>query len=75
MGVRSDDALEIILPVEKMDDLQTRLRAACNGHPAAKIPWPHRLLHEAADEIDRLNALVKEYDPYGRGIVEKAEDF
>lgn len=30
-----------------------RLRAACNGHPAAKIPWPHRLLHEAADLIEK----------------------
>jgi site-specific DNA-methyltransferase (adenine-specific) len=34
--------------------LSLSLRQACNGHPYAKIPWPHRLLHEAADEIERL---------------------
>jgi hypothetical protein len=35
--------------------LAERLRASCVGHPHAKIPWPHRLLHEAADgEIRRL---------------------
>ncbi len=36
------------------EDIVKRLRAACNGHPNAKIPWPHRVLHEAADEIERL---------------------
>lgn len=36
------------------DDLPNRLREACDGHPHAKIPWPHRLLHEAAEEILRL---------------------
>lgn len=35
-------------------DLAVRLRAACNGHPHAKIPWPHRILHEAADSIETL---------------------
>lgn len=34
--------------------LVERLRAACVGHPHAKIAWPHRLLHEAADTITRL---------------------
>ena len=28
-----------------------RLRDACNGQ-SAKIPWPHRLLHEAADALE-----------------------
>lgn len=37
-------------------DLSKRLRAECNGHPHAKIKWPHRILHEAADEIDRLTS-------------------
>lgn len=36
--------------------LQERLRAACKGHPHAKIAWPHRLLHEAADRLDALEA-------------------
>ena len=29
------------------------LRDACNGQPAV-IPWPHRLLHDAADWIEAL---------------------
>ena len=40
--------------------LSLRLRQACNGHPHAKIPWPHRLLHEAADEIERLQTAITE---------------
>jgi len=35
-------------------DLRERLLAFCNGHPYAKIEWPHRILHEAVDEIDDL---------------------
>lgn len=35
-----------------MADLVERLRAACNGHPHAKIEWPHRILHEAADALE-----------------------
>jgi hypothetical protein len=42
-----------------MSDIVERLRQACNGHPAAKIPWPHRVLHEAAATIE---ALRKERD-------------
>ena len=37
-----------------MNEIASRLRSACTGHPCATIPWPHRLLHEAADEIERL---------------------
>ena len=33
-----------------------RLRAACVGHPYAKIAWPHYILHEAADHILKLEA-------------------
>lgn len=41
-----------------MDDIKQRLKEACNGHPVAEIPWPHRLLHTAADYIEQLeNAL------------------
>lgn len=32
--------------------LAERLRAAATGHPCANIPWPHRLLHDAADALD-----------------------
>ena len=39
-----------------MSDLIERLSAACDGHPNAKMPWPHRLLHEAIAEIARLRA-------------------
>jgi hypothetical protein len=31
------------------------------GHPAAEIKWPHRLLHEAADEIERMHAFEAAY--------------
>lgn len=57
--------------------LVERIRAACNGHPHAKIAWPHRILHEAADELERraaaIERLVAERDearkalkPFGR---------
>jgi hypothetical protein len=38
------------------DDIVERLKAACVGHPHAKIAWPHRLLHDAIAEIERLRA-------------------
>jgi hypothetical protein len=38
-----------------VSELVERLREACKGHPHAKIPWPHRLLHEAIAEIERLS--------------------
>jgi len=42
------------------ESLEVRLRAACVEHPAAEIPWPHRILHEAADEIANLTARLAE---------------
>lgn len=39
-----------------MIDILARLLEACNGYPHAKIAWPHRLLHDAHDEIERLKA-------------------
>lgn len=36
------------------EDIKQRLLEACNGHPHAKIPWPHRLLHDARDYIEQL---------------------
>ena len=43
-----------------MSDVKDKLLAACNGHPATEIPWPHRLLHEAHDEIARLERELAE---------------
>ena len=41
------------------EDIVDKLRWAACGHPFAKIYWPHRVMHEAADEIERLRkALV-----------------
>lgn len=43
------------------DSLQVaeRLRAACVGHPNARIPWPHRLLHDAAELARYRTALER----------------
>jgi len=38
----------------KDGDIKERLLNACHGHPYAKIPWPHRLLHEARRRIEEL---------------------
>ncbi len=37
------------------DIVETLLRN-CIGTPAKGDPWPHRMLHDAADEITRLRA-------------------
>ena len=45
-----------------MTDIVERLRGNAIGNPA-RIPWPHRLLHDAAEEIERLRAALKKaYD-------------
>lgn len=33
-----------------------RIRALCNGHPHAKIAWPHRELHEIAEAVEAIEA-------------------
>lgn len=43
------------------DDLLMRIADACIGHPHAKIPWPHRLLHECRDRIEALEAELKKW--------------
>lgn len=43
-----------------MADIVARLMSACNGHPYAKIAWPHRILHESADEIIALRTRAEE---------------
>lgn len=58
------------------------LRAACNGHPHAKIPWPHRVLHDGADTIDDLVAaaqaakafLINDLEEPGRTVFWKLTD-
>jgi hypothetical protein len=34
----------------------SKIRALCVGHPSAKIAWPHRELHEIADEVEKLES-------------------
>ena len=50
-------------------ELAQRLRENCVGHPNARIPWPHRILHDAAalieaqaQEIAELRAAVRDAD-------------
>ena len=45
-----------------MIDIKAKLLAACNGHPAAEIPWPHRLLHDAVEHIDSQQARIEELE-------------
>jgi len=47
---------------EMSNDLVKRLRESCHGYPAAEIQWPHRILHEAADAIEALEARVAELE-------------
>ncbi len=60
-------------------DILERLNAACGGHPNARIPWPHRLLHDAVAEIARLRAELadlradKEWRP--RSEAEKGKSY
>lgn len=42
-----------------MTDIVKRLLQSANGHPYAKIAWPHRVLIDAAHEIERLRVALK----------------
>jgi hypothetical protein len=44
------------------EDIVDRLRRFANGHPHAKIPWPHYVLHEGADEIIALRQKCEELE-------------
>ncbi len=44
-----------------MSGIAKRLQDACVGHPHATVPWPHRLLHDAADELEALAAALQFY--------------
>ena len=35
----------------EIDALIARLHESCIGHPNAKVPWPHRLLHDAVEAL------------------------
>ncbi len=57
-----------------MTDIVERLRESCVGHPTANIPWPHRLFHEAANEIERLRAEKSKFLKAWDKSYEVAED-
>jgi hypothetical protein len=40
--------------MDDLDKLANEIRALCNGHPHAKIAWPHRELHALADRAQAL---------------------
>jgi hypothetical protein len=42
-------------------DITEKLKDACIGHPFAKIKWPHRILHEAHDEIITLRKALSQH--------------
>jgi hypothetical protein len=48
----------MVEPTADAANIIDRIKAACVGHPAAQIPWPHRLLHDAIAEIEKLRALL-----------------
>lgn len=47
-------------PVGTVRDIVDRLSDYCDGHPHARIPWPHRVLHDAIAEIKRQRGLLRE---------------
>lgn len=52
-----------------MSDIIDRLNEACKGYPAA---WPHRLLHDAISEIERLRGVAQNENMALRGELNKA---
>lgn len=53
-------ALSAIDAQAAVNEMIRRLKDACNGHPNALIPWPHRLLHDTISLLDRLAAENRE---------------
>ena len=47
---------------EEDGEICARLLSACNGHPHALIPWPHRLLHDAVAHITSLTRRLAEVE-------------
>ena len=53
-----DATVKESLPVQGAPEtISKRLRDECIGNPAT-IPWPHRILHEAADALDLYDARI-----------------
>ncbi len=50
--------------------MKARLLDACVGKPA-KVPWPHRLLHDAVDAIEALEARQEKLE----AVVEAAREW
>lgn len=55
-------------------ELVARLREACVGHPHAKVAWPHRVLHEAADAISRIAEERGQRDAADHALVDRYRD-
>jgi hypothetical protein len=53
-----------------MSEIKERLKEACNGHPNAVIPWPHRLLHDAIDAIWKGEQRIALLDAVAEAAVE-----
>jgi hypothetical protein len=47
-----------------MSETAKKLRDAAVGSPYAKIPWPHRLLIDAAHEIEQLRLALLAITPF-----------
>ena len=50
-------------------ELAQRLRENCVGHPNARIPWPHRTLHDAAALIEAQTREIAELRAAIRDII------
>jgi len=57
-----------------MSDIVERLNDHCVGHPYSKIEWPHRLLHDARNEINRLRTIEKAARDYYLGYAQDEAD-
>lgn len=57
-----------------MTDILDRLKEACNGHPHAKIEWPHRVLHAAIAEITTLRERVTNLLVYNNQFEQRARE-
>lgn len=47
-------------------ELARELLARCHGYADAKIPWPHRKLHDAARALEDLAGQVEAWQKYDR---------
>ena len=54
-------------------NIADELRKACDGHPHAKIAWPHRLLHKAAVALDAKDKRIAELEADNRRMKRREE--